>query len=155
MVPKLEDKVKLYYIMAHNRPRLTYQEDLILGQNSGKLFVESNYDLWKTEIERVSTRGYQQPDRLAARVMLKTTCTRGNERSYHKIIAIGNGRFIESIEKEYLKELEGLEPGERTDTIMLNAVTLLAKYFVNLFYQREIRDKSTPVPSRATNQDTN
>lgn len=145
MVPSLEDRAKLIYMMSHNRPVISDEERLVLEDHGGKVFVGENYYLWKTSILDKSTRGYQQPDRLAAVVILERTCTEGIERNYTKIQGIQNGDFIRSVERLYAQNLEGLGQEERTEAIMLDAVSLLAKYFVHLFYQREIREQATPI----------
>lgn len=149
MVPSLEDRVKLIYMMSHNRPAISEEEMLALNNHGGKVFVGENYYLWKTSILDKSIRGYQQPDRLAAVVILERTCTKGLERDYAKIQEIQSGDFTRAVERLYPQNLEGLGEEERTGTIMLDAVSLLAKYFVHLYYQREIREQAVPIRKRA------
>lgn len=145
MVPTLEESVQLFYMISHNKPRITDEEEIILEIYGGKVFVEANYHLWKTAILDKPRRGYQQPERLAAAVILETTCTRGNERDYEQITRIQNGKFVMAVERLYNKSLEGLEPEERLEELRLESVTLLAKCFVHIFYKREIKEQVSPM----------
>ena len=137
MVPVLEERVSFSDLVEHQIVRLSPKELRLIITGEGERVVEQNYNFWKSKVTRANAKGYHEPDRLVARVIMGQSYTE-KEEMYSQIRQLGGGSLYNAVERLHSEELIGLTSEEREPEVVLNTVLMLANYFVKLYQEREL-----------------